>query len=513
MISTVNHYISGLALLSLLAMCGVLNASADIPVEIEASVTLQASTESLAPYMLGSWNHGRYTEGNGLWHDGSIVKPLDMKRRFDWSAGVGYIVGMGSKTDYARWNESDKTWSIHSLGRNALRVTQLFGKLKYRACFLTIGMKEEHSRIVDEHLSSGDLIRSSNATPIPGIGAGFLDFVDIPLTNGWVQINGELRYGKMMDSKFKEREFNRYTGVEAVDLLYNYKRCYFRTNPQKNLHVTVGMQAAAFFGGTAYTYYNGQLVKTDERGFHIKDLLQAFAPREGGEAYYEGGHLGSWDLKATYTFRNGSRLNAYFEWPWEDGSGIGRMNGWDGLWGAQYDFAEDGPVSRIVAEYLDFTNQGGPIHYAPDDHPDSSMTGQASGSDDYYNNGFYGAYTNYGMSIGTPFLVAPIYNRDGMLIYEHNRARGFHIGIAGNPTAMTSYRVMVGHEVAGGSGWYPAYRKSRSTSALIEGRMRLDGRLPGFEIVVKMAFDKGSLRGDNFGAQIQIAYKGDFTFK
>ena len=242
-------------------------------------------------------------------------------------------------------------------------------------------------------------------------------------------------------------------------------------------------------------------------------LLQYFAHREGGVDYYEGGHLGSWDLKATYRFRNGSRLNAYFEWPWEDGSGIGRMNGWDGLWGLQYDFSGNGIVSKAVVEYLDFTNQGGPIHYAPADNPNSPMTGQASGSDDYYNNGFYGAYTNYGMSIGTPFLVAPIYNRDGMLIYQHNRARGIHFGIEGYPTDRISYRVMAGHSVAGGSGWYPAFRKSHSTSALIEGRMQLDIDLSGFEIGVKIAFDKGNLRGDNFGAQVQIAYSGDFSFK
>ncbi|MDE6291032.1 MAG: capsule assembly Wzi family protein [Muribaculaceae bacterium] len=512
MMSIEKNSISGFALVSLLAICSALRTSAEVPVEIKASLAIQTSSGSLAPYMLGSWNQGNYAEGSGLWQEAAIRKPLDMKKRFDWSAGAGYIVGKGSDTEYTRWDASTGMWGQSRVGRNAFRITQLFGELKYRATFLNIGMKSEPSRIVDDRLSSGDLVRSNNATPIPGIGVGFLDFVDIPFTKGWVQINGELKYGKMMDSRFKEHEFNMYSGVEALDILYNYKRCYFRTNPDKNFHVTVGMQAAAFFGGSAYTYSKGRLVNVDERGFHIKDLLQAFAPREGGEAYYEGGHLGSWDFKATYRFHNGSRLKAYFEWPWEDGSGIGRMNGWDGLWGLQYDFPSDGIVSKAVVEYLDFTNQGGPIHYAPADHPNSSMTGQASGSDDYYNNGFYGAYTNYGMSIGTPFLVAPIYNRDGMLSYLHNRARGFHVGIEGIPTDRFNYRVMVSHAVAGGSGWYPAFKKSHSTSGLIEGRMRFDKDLRGFEIGVKFAFDKGNLRGDNFGAQVRIAYSGDFSF-
>lgn len=514
MTSIVDRAIRRLVSTMLLILAGsVASMQADVPVEYSVSVTAQASSNSLAPYMLGSWNQGRYAEGNGIWQEASVAKRLDMSKRFDWSVAAAYLAGIGSRTDYARWNEDDHTWSDNPVGRNAFRITTLYGELKYRACFLTIGMKSYSSGIVDDELSSGDLVRSNNASPVPGIGVGFLDFVDIPFTKGWVQINGELMYGKMMDSKFKEREFNHYSGLEALNILYNYKRCYFRTNPDKNFHVTIGMQASAFFGGSAYEYKLGKIVASDERGFHVKDLLQAFFPREGGEAYYEGSHLGSWDLKATYRFKDGSRLNAYFEWPWEDGSGIGRMNGWDGLWGLQYDFARGGAVTKVVMEYLDFTNQGGPIHYAPDDHPNSSMTGQASGSDDYYNNGFYGAYTNYGMSIGSPFLVSPLYNRDGMLSYLHNRARGFHVAVEGRPTERMCYKVMAGYAVAGGSGWFPAYRKSHSASALVEWRMSPLRRMPGLELGVKMAFDKGDLRGDNFGAQLQMCYSGDFSFK
>ena len=485
---------------------------AEVPVKYHASVTAQASSESLAPYMLGSWNQGRYVEGSGIWQEAGLLKSLDMSKRFSWSVGVDYLAGIGSNTDYARWDEKTGTWGINSARRNAFRITQLFGELKYRSVYLTAGMKNSGSRILDDNLSSGDLVRSNNAAPIPGVTAGFLDFVDIPFTNGWVQIDGELMYGKMMDSNFKKREFNYYSGVEALNLYYNYKRCYFRTNPDKNFHVTVGMQAAAMFGGASFTYRRGLLTQTEHRGFKFKDLLQAFFPQEGGEAYYEGSHLGSWDLKATYRFRDKSSLSAYFEWPWEDGSGIGRMNGWDGLWGIQYDFARKGIVTKALFEYLDFTNQSGPIHYDPEDNPESPVTGHAKGGDNYYNNDFYGAYTNYGMSIGTPFLLAPIYNRNGMLGFLHNRARGFHAAVEGNPAERVAYRLMVGYETTGGTGWIPDFSKSSCVSAMLEGRMRPLANLPGLEVGLRMAFDKGSLRGDNFGAQVQVAYSGDFSF-
>lgn len=498
---------------ALLVVSGAFNASAEIEVDYHASVTAQASSGSLAPYMLGSWNDGRYAEGNGIWQEAGVLKRLDMSKRFDWSVGFDYIAGVGQKADYARWNEENGTWGLHAAGRNAARIGQLFGELKYRAVFLTVGMKNFRSKMVDDRLSSGDLTRSNNASPIPGAAIGFIDFVDIPLTNGWVQIDGEIMYGKMMDSGFKRNEFNYYDGELSQNIWYNYKRCYFRTNPDKNFYVTIGMQAAGLFGGSTYKYRNGDMYRSTHRGFKLGDVFQMFLPRPGGEDYYTGGHLGSWDFKADYRLRDGSQLSAYFEWPWEDGSGIGRMNGWDGLWGLKYDFARKGVVSKVLFEYLDFTNQSGPIHFDPEDNPFNPITGHAQGADDYYNNAYYGAYTNYGMGIGTPFLLSPIYNENGALSYLHNRARGFHAAVEGNPADWIDYRVMMGYEKAGGNGPVPAYRKVSSLSGMVSVTARPLKKLPQLGVGLKMAFDKGKLRGDNFGAQLQVSYIGLYNIK
>lgn len=488
-------------------------ALAELQLNYYASITTQASHKSLAPYMLGSWNYGRYAEGSGIWQEAGIIKMLDMSKRFSWSAGVEYLAGVGSKTYYQRWNQNTSEWGTHNAKMPYFSLSQIFGQLKYRSVYLTIGMKNSRSKIVDEALSSGDLTRSNNALPIPGVAAGFLDFQNIPFTNGWVQIDGEIMYGKMMDSNFKKDEFNFYSGLEPINLLYNYKRCYFRTNPDKNFHIVVGMQAAALFGGTTYHYTLGKLTKTVNRGFRIKDVFQMFFPLEGGEDYYTGGHLGSWDFKAVYKFQDKSNLTAYFEWPWEDGSGIGRKNGWDGLWGIRYDFGRKGLLSKALFEFLDFTNQSGPIHYDPDDNPENPLSGRAEGADNYYNNDYYGAYTNYGMSIGTPFLLAPIYNRNGMLSYLHNRARGFHAALEGDPLNWLSYRLMIGYETAGGAGNAPAFRKLSSTSGMIEVVSSPLKKIPQLEFGVRLAADKGSLRGNNLGARLQVAFNGYLNIK
>lgn len=509
---SVSNKIKSLLTLLIYVLC-FSRASADTPLQYHASLTAQASSKSLAPYMLGSWNHGRYAEGNGIWQEAGLSRHLDMSSRFSWSAAIDYIAGAASETSYMRWNKEDATWSSHVAKMPNFRLTQIYGELKYRSVFLTLGMKNSHSKIVDDRLSSGDLTRSNNAAPIPGLAVGFLNFQNIPFTNGWLQIDGEIMYGKMLDSNFKKSEFNYFSGIEAINLWYNYKRCYFRTNPNKNFHVTVGMQAAAIFAGRSYQYHNGKLICIDNRGFKFRDIFKMFFSMESGEDYYTGSHVGSWDLKAFYKLRDGSNISAYFEWPWEDGSGIGRKNGWDGLWGIQYDFGHKGMITKAVVEYLDFTNQSGPLHVDPDDNPDIPISGKAEGADNYYNNDYYGAYTNYGMGIGTPFLVAPIYNRNGMLAYLHNRARGFHAAVEGNPCDRFSYRVMIGYETAGGAGRQPSFNKLNTTSGMIEAKALPFKNIPELEFGLRIAFDKGDLRGDNFGAQLQIAYRGEFNLK
>ncbi len=486
--------------------------SANEPFEYHIGVDAQTSSKSTAPYMLGSWNRGRFTEGRGIWQEGGIFKELNMQRRFSWSAGAEYIVGYTSDFHFDRYENETKAWTLSPIHTGRARIAQLFATLKYRTVFLNLGLKDTHSPIVDEELSSGDLVRSNNAANIPGIGAGFLHFVDIPFTKGWVQIDGEIMYGRMTDFKFKESEFNYYSNVLAVNLWHTYKRCYFRTKADQPFRFTVGMQTAGLFGGSSAFYNKGTQVRYDHRGFRFADIFRMFFPTEGGENYYAGSHLGSWDLKAEYAFRSGARLIAYAQWPWEDGSGIGRQNGWDGVWGLEFVFPRTGVVDRVLVEYLDFTNQSGPIHYSPTDHPDSPVQGHAVGGDDYYNNVDYGGYTNYGISIGTPFLKAPLYYSYGNLDYLNNRSRGFHAAVAGSPSARWHYRVMVSYQAAGGNGRVPAPHRLHNTSAMVEAKVLPFKDLTNLEVGLRFAFDKGSLFGNNVGARLSVTYRGSFTF-
>ncbi len=484
------------------------------PVHYEATVSANGSTGDFAPYFISALDGGKHVRANGVMLDLTATRSLDTSKRFSWGAGAEIIAGAFSANDYRRWYPEGQEWGARANRPAPVWLQQLYGEVKYRAVFLRAGMKSHTSRLLDESLASGDLTRSSNARGIPGAEIGFIDFQDIPFTNGWVQIDGVVEYGKYTDDGFKKKQFSYYNYLTTTDLLYTYKRCYFRTKPSERFSVTIGMQTAGQFGGATYRYKQGNMFLSDDRGFRIADVFKMFLPTEGnGNAFYEGNTLGSWDFKARYRLGDGSEVSFVFQGPWEDGSGIGRMNGTDGLWGIYYRSAKEKPLlSGAALEYLDFRNMSGPIHFAPQDHPGSTITSRASGGDNYYNNDTYGSYTNYGVAMATPFLVAPVYNLDGNPYFAHNRARGIHAAVEGWLLPELQYRVKYSWQQAWGMGRVSTAHFMLDNSAMIQMRWDAARWAKGLSLDIKMSFDAGRLRGNNFGTLVAVTYSGDLTF-
>ena len=466
------------------------------------------------PYMLGSWNYGRTVAANNALLDLSVIKPLDLGRRFSWSAGVEALGGYASKADYRIWDADAKAYTVSRQGPPAAWLQQLYASVKFRGVFLTAGLKEEHSPLVDERLSSGDLVHSNNARPVAQVRVGFVDFQNIPFTRGWAQIEGVLAYGRMCQGKYLENRFNRYNGIINTGSLYTYKRIYFRSKPTEPLVVTIGMQSGGLFGGTTSTYAYG--VKTQEIKYSrgIKAFWNMLFPTNGNDGtYYEGSSLGSWDFRASYRFRGGHTLTGYFQWLWEDGSSMAKRNKSDGLWGIRYT-REDGRrhlLEGAVAEYIDFRDQSGPLHYAPGDW-NADIPTVATGGDNYYNNDTQNSWAHFGMSMGTPFVLSPVYNLDGSLQFKHTRSRGFHAAACGSLSQTVGWKAAVWYAVAWGVGRFHYPHPLHNTSAMFKADYRADALLRGLSASAALAFDAGSLRGNNWGALFTITYSGSLVF-
>ncbi|MCM1005988.1 MAG: capsule assembly Wzi family protein [Prevotella sp.] len=481
---------------------------------LQATTFANFGSGDFAPYYIASNSLDLFTQPQGIQEYLRASRPLSFQKRFEYGFGVSALAGYASNVDYQRYDATTQTWTEHGCHPGYISLRELWAGAKFRGVFIYAGMKPDQSGLFNSPLASGDLVLSNNARPIPQVRAGFIDFQNIPFTNGWAQIQGELAWGKFADNGWLEDHFNYYNSFITTGSLMHYSRLYLRSNPDKPFSVTVGMQQATQFGGIWHRYADGKEFATIKTPVKFKDFVNAIFPWAKGsapeglvETYYSGNHLGSWDLLLRYRFANGSTLKAYMQSPWEDGSGIGKLNGFDGVWGLQYDFADNSPIIKsILAEYIDLTNQSGPMHWDPADFPGTAIPGEATGADDYYNNVTYNGWANYGMSIGSPFVKAPIYNTDGYLRFTDNRVRGFQLGAEGAAGENMIWRAIVSHRTSWGTPFVPAPKRRHDTSAMLNAQYTLP-RNPNLSLGATVAFDAGTLYGDNFGVLLNVSYQ------
>lgn len=476
----------------------------------EASTTINAGSGPFAPSLIMSNRAGTITQSKGIHQRAGIFRKLDKEKRFSYSFGLDGYMQAVSSVDYMRWNPTEREFYMIPRKPSVVTLQQLYGLIKYRSIYLMAGMKEHDRTFIDSPLSSGDLTISNNARPIPQVKAGFYDFVNIPFTQGWVQIIGDIAYGKFMDSKWNKDHYNYYNSFITTDVWFHYKRLYLRTNPGQRFVATFGMQHAAQFNGMCNVYQRGECIETYRSKHLLKSFLNVFIQSQyndsdvtGESKNFEGNHLGSWDVKFDYRLRNNDKISFYLMKPWEDGTGIGWQNGFDGVWGLSYKSSSDNSLVRgVTLEYLDFTNQAGPFLYEPSENISSNPTG----GDDYYNNFMYNGWTNYGMGVGSPALKSTIYNTDGFLKYLDNVLRGFHFGVDGK-VGHVDWKVLLSWKKSKGAHYHPRVERVQSMSVMMSGKYSIP-KIEGLSIEAQLGLDAGNLYPGCFGSLISLSYKG-----
>lgn len=480
----------------------------------EAGFNGGGSTGDWAPYLIGSNSGGRHAMKGTADVYGLIAKDFNSAKRFSWTAGAEVAAGYQSSADYDRYDVDKSEFVARSWHPARATVYQLWAGVKYRGVNIWAGMRDHRSLMVDDDLSSGDLTLSNNARAVPQVEIGFVDFQNIPFTKGWVQIMGGISYGKFTDNKALKGRYNYWNDHIALGTLFTYKYIYFRTPQDKPFAVTIGVQAAGQFGGTSYYYSQGNEYKIVKQKQNLRAFWEMIIPtKRFSDGFVEGNHVGTWNLKGRYAFRSGYNLEGYFQWHWDDGSGMAKRNQWDGLWGLSLSFPGDfAPLRKVLVEYIDMRDQSGPIHWAPSDTPGTTITTEASGGDNYYNNSSFNAWTNYGLGLGSSFPKAPLYNADGYPQFKHTRTQGVHIAATGNFCPTVEWNAKFSYGLARGNGRIPYPTTLHNTSALVSAQWDAVRILKGLRIGGTVAFDAGSLRGDNFGVLFNASYTGAFGF-
>ncbi|NDW12964.1 hypothetical protein D0T50_08670 [Bacteroides sp. 214] len=414
--------------------------------------------------------HGLSSIKNNTYIRGSVFYE---KERGDWNyqSGLDLVAAAGFTSTFV--------------------LQQAFVDVTYKKWGVSVGNKESTQPLLNEQLSSGGLIWSGNARPIPQVRVGILDYVRL---SDWIRFKAELSYGWFTDNNYQRKtvgENNFYT----KDIKYHHKRFYMRIQkPQSRWIFDISASLDAQFGG-----YRIEGDEKEDLGNRIKDYWKILIPKgeDDKQKYYEGNHMGYEHLQVTYD-AGAYSISAYMENYFDDFSGMGKQNGMDGLWGIEWRTNTPQFINGLVLEYYQTTNQSGPLHGL-----DNSVVTKTGGADDYYNNHQYPGWTHWGMSMANPLIASPIYNKDGNLSFKYNRVKAIHLGWEGVISSQLSYLAKLSYSQTWGTPFKPTINILENYSMYI-GLNYIHTKNSSWNIQLSTAFDTGDIYGDNLGMQVKV---------
>lgn len=426
---------------------------------------------------------------------GGIFREMELGKRFSWGAGADLVVPYGFTSHFV--------------------VQQLYGEIRYRSLQLTVGSKKRYVGLINQELSSGDMTFSLNSRPIPQVFLSMPEYQYIPYTKKLLAVRGYFSIGIQTDGDWQKSHAGEY-GRWSEKVLYNTKGLFVRWGNKEKYPIFIegALEMGTQFGGDMYRHQNGELIKISiPRGF--KDIIQSILglaggnpddPNQWGErANCLGNHLGQWTIAAIWKDRNNKwKFKAYFQHYFEDHSMMFLDYVWkDMLVGLELRLPKNGIVDKFVYEYLCTKDQSGPVFW---DHT-PEISEQVSGRDNYYNHSIYSGWQHWGMGIGNPLLISPIYNMDGTMQFYHNRIKGHHFGFSAHVTHELSYKAMLSYTRSWGTYNHPAPKVMNNINALLEIGYS-STLIKNWDFRLSLGLDGGALLGQSIGASITVRKRG-----
>lgn len=394
-------------------------------------------------------------------------------------------------------------------------IQQAYADLSYRWLNLNIGSKERLPIFKNPKLSSGGMVESNNARPIPQMRLEVPDYVTIPGTHNWLHLKGHVAYGRFSDDKWQE-DFTSTGNKYAKDVLYHSKSLYAKIGNKEHFPIVFegGMQMSAQFGGDQYIA--GQKDPVIDMPTRFIDFMRVLVPMAGDDTTPEGeqvniygNHVGSWNFAVT-AYLDQWKLKAYYEHYFDDHSQMFFQYGrWkDGQIGLEVTFPKNRFINTLVYEGLGTKDQTGPMLY---DAFWGEFEEQISAKDNYYNHYLYQGWQHWGMGIGNPLLPAPVYNKNGQITFVSNRVLAHHIGLSGSPTAALNYRILLSYARHWGTYDVPFNEIKKQFNSLVEVTCTPQC-WKGWSFTLSAAMDRGNLLGNNSGGMLVIRKQGIINF-
>lgn len=380
-----------------------------------------------------------------------------------------------------RWYDYD--FGVALTGRiDTRRITGYFRSLYAHARLyivdITVGIKPLVVGSQNLQLTTGGLLFSGNAYPIPRISIGIDQYVPFPGLYGYLEVKGGLTHGWFVDNCYLD------SNIHTTNALLHYKFAGVRVGGALPINIGYELHHVGQWGGVSpfhgqfpiswETYKN--IVLAQGGGNNLSDQLNA-----------EGNHIGVQELSLTGKWTNWN-ITAYWQTIFEDKSAnfIGRTNQEDGLWGVALQQNEWPFINAVTFEFLNTTRQDGPWH-----DRDGQVYG---GRSNYYNNSSYKqGWTHFGHTIG-----------NAMMTPDNNRVRVYFAGATGDIYGF-NYQVKISH--ARNWGTYNNPNFSTNTACMLDVKKHVKEAW-GLDFGLRLAADIGTQYGNRFGAMITISKQG-----
>lgn len=425
------------------------------------------------PFWIMSNNYGKYSLSNWMLYSGLTLERKLGNKTFDYSYGLEGFQRLedNSEAYLHQWYVGGKLW---------------FGRI-------WAGAREEMYGNQDSLLSSGGMLWSGNARPMPKIMVEVPQYTTVPLTFDFVEFKGGMSHGWFEDDRY----------VKNAWLHHKYLVVRFGGNLPVKFHH--GMHHFAQWGGVSTNPEIGRLPST------FNDFIYIFNAKKDrgedpdvpwGEWFNKvGNHIGSRVFGLDVTLKKFD-AGIYWQTIFEDGSGKAYRNIRDGLWGLYFKINEPKAdrmfsINRVVLEYFNTTDQSGTFN--------RDSTGfETGGNDNYFNHFIYrNGWTFHGMTVGTPLITSPRFRGNNFHKWDNlrnNKSKGIHGGISGRFYNL-HYLIKYTLHSSYGTNHFPFPEPQKSHSTLLEVTSPFCADL---ELKFMIAADFSELYGNNLGVGISL---------
>ncbi|WP_345244813.1 capsule assembly Wzi family protein [Nibrella saemangeumensis] len=409
-----------------------------------------------------------------------------VRKSVDWGFGVNPVVNAG------------KT--------NQVILAEAYVKGRFRSLELFAGRRRELIGLGDSTLSSGFMIGSGNALPVPKVQLATMGYIPLKFLgsvlainagygHGWFNadyIKGAYLHQKYLYGRLGKPEWpvKLHLGVNhqvqwagQADYLRDFSD---RVNPDGKLPSSLKAYVAAVTG----------VVPKDWAGTDITSF----------DTYAVGNNLGSYDAGIEVDTRQMHFL-LYHQHIFDDKSGIALVNIPDGLTGLSWQRKPLTPptgafqLSRVVLEFISTLDQSGSTFYVP-----NSIY---QGRDNYFNHAQYIEGWSYkGRTIGTPFIAPyldfrPETQQAGGGFFPNTRVEVWYVGAEGRLLNQLTWRLRTSYSRNYGIFAQPYLSVIEQFSSLLSAQITLP-RWSNTIVTASVALDRGKLYENTVGGFLSV---------